>query len=241
MIKVRVFGSGSSGNCYLIDDGYSQLVIEAGIRFRKIEQAMDFNFKRVAGLLISHEHTDHSKYVGGFLGKTKIEVYATRGTLRALEIGNSHCYPLVPMKPATVGSWTVTAFRVEHDAADPVGFLIENAIGERMLYVTDTYLVKYRFKHINYMLVEMNYSEKIAIENQAAGRLNRKVENRVFTSHFEMNNSLAFIKANASSDLKEVTLIHLSDLNSDETLFKRKVQELTGVVVYVAPKNGITE
>ncbi|CAJ1226600.1 MBL fold metallo-hydrolase [Lactiplantibacillus xiangfangensis] len=241
MIKVRVFGSGSSGNCYLVDDGKSQIIIEAGIPYQKVEQAMDFNLRKVAGLLISHEHGDHSKYIHKFWKFTSIEMYATKGTFKALDVAGSRYSALTPMRPRTIGSWTVTAFRVEHDAAEPVGFLLENSSGERLLYVTDTYFVKYRFSHITKMLVEMNYSKDIAMENEQHGDLNHALENRLFTSHFEMNNSLDFIKANDSPALQDVTLIHLSELNSDETLFKRKVQELTGVPVYVAPKNGITE
>ena len=239
MIKVRVFGSGSSGNCYLVDDGKSQLIIEAGIPYQKVQQAMDFNFRKVAGLLISHEHGDHSKYIHKFWKFTSIEMYATRGTFKALKVAGSRYSALTPMRPRTIGSWTVTAFRVQHDAAEPVGFLIENTLGERLLYVTDTYFVKYRFNHITKMLVEMNYSKDIAMQNEQRGDLNHALENRLYTSHFEMDNSLAFIKANMSDQLKDVTLIHLSDLNSDEALFKHKVQEITGVPVYVAPKNSV--
>jgi len=239
VIKVRVFGSGSSGNCYLVDDGKSQLIIEAGVRFDKVEQAMDFNFRKLAGILISHEHGDHSKYISKFWKRTSAEFYATAGTFKALNLHGSRYYRITPKKPTVVGSWIVTAFNVEHDAAEPVGFLLENSSGERMLYVTDTYFVKYRFKNVNKMLVEMNYSKDIAMKNEQNGDLNHSLENRLYTSHFEMNNSLAFIKANTSKELQDVTLIHLSDLNSNEELFKRKVQEITGVPVYVAPKIGV--
>ncbi|VDG23696.1 MBL fold metallo-hydrolase [Lactiplantibacillus mudanjiangensis] len=239
MIKVTVFGSGSSGNCYLVDDGKSQLMIEAGVAYKKVQQAMNFNFRKIAGLLISHEHGDHSKYIHKFWKLTSIEMYATKGTFKALDVKGGRYCAVTPMRPRTVGSWTVTAFRVQHDAAEPVGFLLENYLGERLLYVTDTYFVKYRFSNINKMLVEMNYSRDIAMKNEQNGDLNHSLENRLFTSHFEMNDALDFIKTNISSCLEDVTLIHLSDLNSNEELFKRKVQELTGVPVYVAPKVGV--
>lgn len=56
MIDVRVLASGSSGNCYLIDDGRTKLLLEAGIPFKKIRQELDWKTSELAGVLISHEH-----------------------------------------------------------------------------------------------------------------------------------------------------------------------------------------
>lgn len=238
MIKVKVFGSGSSGNCYLLDDGQSQLIIEAGIAFKHVEVAMDFDFSKVQGMLISHEHSDHSKYIRSFVDHTSFPIYATQGTLKALELTGLNYVALGELVPTKIGDWTVIPFPVRHDAAEPVGFLIKNSMGERLLYVTDTYFVKYRFDHIAYMLVEMNYSYDIAAQNVDDGTLNYSLRNRILTSHFEMKNSLNFIKANLSPELKWIELIHLSDKNSDQQLFKEKAQALTGVPVYVAPKRS---
>lgn len=238
MIKVKVFGSGSSGNSYLLDDGNSQLMIEAGISYKHVEVEMDFDFSKVQGMLISHEHTDHSKYIRSFVEHTSFPIYATQGTFDALELSGMNYVSIEPFTPVKAGSWVVTPFPVKHDAAEPVGFLIQNAAGEKLLYVTDTYFVKYRFKDIEYMLVEMNYSNAIASQNVKDGSLNYSLRNRILTSHFEMKNSLNFIKSNLSPTLKWVVLIHLSDKNSNEDLFKRRTQALTGVPVYVAPKRS---
>lgn len=238
MIKVRVFGSGSSGNCYCLDNGTSQLLLEAGVKFSRVQKMMGFSFKRVDGLLITHEHTDHSKYLKDFEKRTNVYFYTSPGTLVALDKSNYRYHPLEKFKSRKIGDWKVTPFPVEHDAADPVGYLIETNADDRLLYVTDTYYVRYCFKNITQMLVEMNYSLEIANNNQQQGRLMKSLENRIFKSHFEESNSLAFIKANMSPSLQWVELIHLSDANSDEREFKRKVQELTGVPVYVAPRDG---
>lgn len=238
MIKVRVFGSGSSGNCYLLDNGTSQLILEAGVIFKRVQKMMHFDFKSVAGLLITHEHTDHVAYLKAFEERTHIDFYGSPGTLVALNKDSYRYHPIRAMHAVKVGDWWVTPFPVEHDATEPVGYLIETAAGDRLLYVTDTYYVRYHFKDVTQMLVEMNYSLEIAERNVQGGRLMKSLENRIFKSHFEERNSLAFIKANTSPALQWVELIHLSDANSDESEFKRKVQELTGVPVYVAPRDG---
>ena len=39
-----------------------------------------------------------------------------------------------------------------------------------------------------------------------------------------------------NEEIKEVYLMHLSDKNSNEQDFKRKIQEITGAMVVVCPK-----
>ena len=115
-----------------------------------------------------------------------------------------------------------------------MGFIFENASKERLLFVTDTRLLHYKFKNITHMMVEANYSMKILIEKYSHGDLADMLKNRIIRSHFEFENSKSFIKLNSSDKLQVVWLLHLSDSNSDEELFKREVQELTGVPVYIA-------
>lgn len=128
----------------------------------------------------------------------------------------------------------MTGFPVEHDAAEPMGFIFDNGRDERLLYVTDTYYVKYRFSKITHMLVEMNYAEDIAQGRVDRGELDYTLHSRILTSHFEEANALLFIGANLSKYLQEVTLIHLSKDNGDPERFKRKTQQLTRVPVTIA-------
>ena len=220
----------------MINDNRTQLIIEAGVKYQIVQKSMDFNFSNVAGLLISHEHGDHSHYLKQFDKWTSIPIYATQGTLEALNVDGYRYHTIQHMTPIKIGSWTVIPFNVEHDAAEPVGFVIENYEHERLLYVTDTYYVKYKFKHIKYMMVEMNYSLDIARSNVKSGTLNNSLRDRILTSHFEMENSLNFINANKSKELVQILLLHLSDANSNEQLFKRETQAITGVPVHVAEK-----
>lgn len=240
MIDVKVIGSGSSGNCYLLDDGTSQLLIEAGVQFKYVQRAMDFDFTRLEGILISHEHSDHTKYLSQVYNASTAPVIASQGTFESMHLNpNYHEHEIAEsLVPLKVGDWTVIPFAVEHDAAEPLGFMVENKLHERLLYVTDTYYVKWHFSHLSYLMVEMNYDEEIAADRVAVGAGNSHVVERNYTSHFEIKNSLDFIKSNLSPELKWVMLLHLSDSNSDESEFKRRTQQVAGVPVYVAPKTS---
>lgn len=54
---LKVLGSSSTGNCYLLQSSEGEtLIIECGINIREIKKALNFNIRNVAGVLISHEH-----------------------------------------------------------------------------------------------------------------------------------------------------------------------------------------
>lgn len=242
MLKIKSFGSGSSGNGYLIDDGITQLIIEAGVQYKKVQESMRFDFSRVVGCLISHEHRDHCKYVPQFIDSTSIEFFSTMGTFKGLSedrilhlhANDYYRFSFLKYKETTmIGTWYVTPFKTEHDAAEPCGFLIDNTSGDRLVFITDSYYVKYRFPNVTHMMVEANYSKDVIDENMTSG-FDLKRKTRLLESHFDFNQTKEFIKANKSNRLQEVWLLHLSDSNSIEKQFKEETQQLVGVPVYVA-------
>lgn len=62
-MKLKVLGSSSAGNCYVLDNGNEALILEAGVAFAKVKKALGFNLRKVAGCLITHQHNDHAKYI----------------------------------------------------------------------------------------------------------------------------------------------------------------------------------
>lgn len=235
MIDITTFGSGSSGNGYALDDGINQILLEAGISYKNAAPKMNFDFRRVVGMFITHEHGDHVKYLSQYLEKTSFPVFMSHGTAKALHLEPSYrIHLLKSFQTVKVGSWKVTPFSVEHDAAEPFGYVAANEVGNRLLYVTDSYFVPWKFKHISHMLVEMNYAEDIAADNDHQQILNHQLHDRILTSHFEMQNALKFIMENKSPDLQQIVLIHVSETNGDPARFKTVTEQLTGVPVDVA-------
>lgn len=82
-------------------------------------------------------------------------------------------------------------------------------------------------------MIECNYSQRILNENVESGRVPEFLMHRVMQSHFSLENLLVFLKANDLSKVQEIHLLHLSDSNSYEALFKQEVQAATGKLVYV--------
>lgn len=226
--------SSSEGNCYrVIGSDSSQLLIEAGIHIKRIREAMDFRLSSVDACLISHEHNDHAKAVKDLL-KAGVNVYMSEGTRVALGLKHHRIKIIEGGKQFKVGEFIILPFDVQHDANEPLGFLIQDSMGEKLLFATDTYYIRYRFKGLTIVAVECNYSEKILKQNIIDGVVPAVLKGRLERSHFSFENYKDFIRANDMSTVREIWLIHMSGNNSDSELFKREIQAITGKPVYIA-------
>jgi phosphoribosyl 1,2-cyclic phosphodiesterase len=233
-MDIKVLASGSSGNCYLVSDGVTPLLLECGISIRKIRQGLGFGLSTVAACLVSHEHQDHCKAITDVL-RAGVYVYTSPGTIEALDLEHHRLRPVRAKETFKVGTWTVRAFETQHDAQEPLGVLLKsNVTGERLLYATDTYYIRYRFPRLNYIMVECNYAMDILEDNVRRGLVPEVLKKRLLTSHFSLENVKEFLKANDLSKVQEIWLLHLSDGNSDEERFKQEVMQLTGKPIYIA-------
>lgn len=231
-MDIQVFGSGSKGNCYRIG-GSPPLLIEAGLSFKTIQQKLNFQVSSLGGVLITHEHGDHAKSVKDFM-KAGIDCYMTAGTAEALGISGHRIKIIQAKKQFQIGTRTILPFDTQHDSAEPVGFLLADLAGDKLLYATDTYYIKYKFKGLTSLMIECNYSYKLLNYNVDSGVLDSGMRNRLIQSHMSLEQCKEFLKANDLSEIKEIYLIHLSDGNSNEDQFKREIQQLTGKPTYIA-------
>lgn len=227
-MNIKCIGSGSKGNAYLVNDGYTTLLIECGVPFKKIQLASKFKTNDIAACLVTHEHKDHCLCVKEML-KRGIETVATSGTWKELNIDPLHTPYATMIKSKVVmmtyGTFNVMAFDTEHDAAEPCGYLIHsNATNEKLLYLTDSYYCKYKFNDLTDIMIECNYDDESLINSND----NIALRKRVLRSHMSLKNCIEFLKSNDLSRVDCIHLIHLSDRNSDEERMKRKVAEATG-------------
>ena len=88
-MQLKILGSSSKGNCYLLDNGKEALAIECGISFKEVQKAVNFDVSRIKGAIVSHEHGDHAKHVENFI-QAHIPVYMSTGTLHAMKFKNPY-------------------------------------------------------------------------------------------------------------------------------------------------------
>ncbi|WP_153732736.1 MBL fold metallo-hydrolase [Sporosarcina obsidiansis] len=232
MIEINTLATGSTGNCYWVSDGSTSLLLECGISFKAIQKALNFRTSDIEGVLVTHEHKDHCKAVQEVADRG-LDIYMSPGTKEALGIQHHRIRAVENKKQFQLGTWTILPFDTEHDTAEPFGFLLASQSGGKLLFLTDTYYCRYKFKGITHLMIECNYSYKILSENVNSGRTPGFLKKRVMKSHFSLENVLEFLKANDLSKVQEIHLLHLSDSNSNEQEFKQAVQAATGKLVYV--------
>lgn len=235
-MKLKILGSGSSGNCYILENDTTALIIECGVPMKEIKQALDFNLHKVAGVLVSHEHKDHCKAVEDIVA-AGLNVYCSLGTHEAMKFNSHRINYLSTTRECSIGPWKIKSFDVKHDAKEPFGFLIYHKDCGTVLFITDSYYVPHTFSNLNNIIVEANYCSDIVKDRMESGALHGMVRDRVIESHMNINTCKDLLKANDLTAVNNIVLIHLSDGNSNAADFKKQVEELTGKTVYIAEKN----
>ncbi len=230
MINITAYASSSHGNLYRVTDGAgSSLLLECGIPIKQIRQTLNHKLNEISACLLSHEHMDHAKAAKDIM-KAGIDLYCSNGTAGALELTGHRMKIIQALKQITIGPWTVLPFDTEHDAHEPLGFLIQNGT-DKILFATDTFYVRYRFKGLTHIMIECNYSKRTLREDIPFAQ-----RNRLLRSHMSLETLLKFLEANDLSAVREIHLLHLSNDNSDEALFKDMVQGATGIPVYIGER-----
>ncbi|MDI6452658.1 MBL fold metallo-hydrolase [Peloplasma aerotolerans] len=144
-MEIFVLASGSKGNMTYLKVGDIKLFIDAGISYKKIKDKMTVyqeNMYDVKSLLITHEHHDHTNGLKMLLKQSFIEdVYLTKGTYDALSVDvvclfqNTHI--ITVDIPFSISDILVTPFMLSHDAAEPVGFVVQHD-DKKVVVLTDS-------------------------------------------------------------------------------------------------------
>ncbi|MBI9060158.1 MAG: hypothetical protein JEZ01_20490 [Labilibaculum sp.] len=232
-LNLKILGSSSKGNCYILKTSKETLILECGLNYKEIQKGLNFELSNIVGCLVSHEHKDHSKSIKE-LTQNSIKVYSGAGTFNRLGIENHNVNPVKALEQFQIGDFIILPFDVQHDAAEPLGFLIQHPEFGKLLFATDTYYIKYQFDGLNHILVECNYSEKIIDRLLEEGKILETVYNRLKRSHLSLEKLKVFLNSNNLSDVYGIILLHLSDMNSDSNLFKEDIEKLTGIPVTIA-------
>lgn len=140
--------SSSSGNCTYIGDPHSGILIDCGVSAKRTDAALaalGVDVSTIRGIFITHEHTDHVSGVRVFASRHHIPVYASAGTLSAMEhmdlLNGKYTVDQIDAQGMESGGMFVRPYALSHDARQPFGYTIETADGRRIAVATDTGVV----------------------------------------------------------------------------------------------------
>lgn len=234
-MKLKVLGSSSNGNCYILDNGKEALIIEAGVKLGEVRKALEFKTLRIVGCIVTHEHADHAKYVENYL-KAYILTYMSEGTASALKLEIPTT--LFEKEQIMLGGFSITPYRVVHNAEEPFCYIIQHDEIGTMLFATDCRDIPYYFKGLTNIMMECNHSLKIIHENITNGTISEELAIKSARNHMSYGGCCKYLAETDLSVMNNIVLIHLSDANSNANEFQEGIKNLTGKNVFVA-ENGM--
>lgn len=232
-MTLHVLGSSSAGNGYILDAEDGALVIEAGMPLHEVLRMTGYRLPHIKGCVVSHEHRDHARYAGEYMGMG-VRVLALPSVLAsACTWSNIFGTAAAPKHAYMIGAYKIIALPVAHDVPC-LAFVIDHGEMGRLAFVTDTMMLEYKLSRVNHLLVEANYCDEILDRNISRGAVAAAERSRLTHSHMELKTAVGVAKANMWKGLSEIVLIHLSPRNSDAETFRGEMEKATGIPTYVA-------
>ena len=225
-MEIKPISSSSKGNAYLLSDSQTTVLIECGISLKELKRRTNFVVPGdIDACLCTHFHNDHSKSLKDILN-AGVNCYALKEVFEAKGINNHHRAKCIEdEKTFNIGTLNIMPLKMYHDVSC-VGFLILSSYtNEKLLFATDTYMIKYAINGLDYIMIEANYDVESVGDNAQRKRL--------IKSHMGIETTINYLKSIDISRLKRIYLMHLSSRHSNEEDFKRRIQAATGKQIVV--------
>jgi phosphoribosyl 1,2-cyclic phosphodiesterase len=223
MIKFCNLYSGSSGNSHFISDDSTKILIDAGLSGIKIEKALkniQENPSEIDAIILSHEHSDHSRGIGVLSRRYDIPVYANNATINKIDnllynIPEENIKTFYTNEPFEINDFTILPFPVPHDAEEPVGFNIirdykKITIATDIGHVSDELIHYLEKSHL--ILIESNHD----LEMLRVGRYPWYLKQRIMSDIGHLSNDMSgkLITKLVKTGCERFILGHLSKENN---------------------------
>lgn len=216
--------SSSKGNCHIVYSDSEILLVDMGITLKDLEEKfarLKLNMDNIIGVVISHEHSDHTKGILSLVRKYNVPIYCHYDTadkvIEKCKI-SSLCVTRFQEIKFSVGSFTVEPFRVSHDVCC-VGFNIYEKLN-KISIVTDlgytTNEIVEKLYDSRLVVLEANHDEKMVLAGSYHPALKQRVLGKC--GHLSNINSAKVIASLAQHGVRQVLLAHLSEENNTPTL-----------------------
>lgn len=222
-MQVKCIGTGSNGNCYLVNLGSGWVILDFGCLPQKVYELVNANDIELG--FLSHEHSDHNKFISRFKGFPIV-----RGNLIKdfTKISNFEQFR---------GVYSIWCFPLKHGNVNNAGLILKCHISkETLLYATDFTVCRYSLRDWKptIVMVECNYLKaNVLNDNNDFGR---KIEN--IDRHLDLEGCIKFLNTLDLSECKEILLLHQSSLYGDEVTFASVIEEKFKIKTGVCQRYG---
>ncbi len=232
-MQFSVLGSGSRGNCVLVEAGDTSILIDAGFSGKETQKRLlrlGKTLEDLDAIFVTHEHNDHINGVGVLSRRCHLPVFANNATLVGGEKKIGKLFEVCEFETGEkifFKDMEIKSFRISHDTNDPVGYVVSNS--EKSIgYCTDTgkvsHLIEQRLKGCNGLILEFNH-DLAMLQN---GPYPLPLQQRVRSSYGHLSNpdAAVFLQQILHEELKHVVLAHLSDTNNLPELAMQEARKI---------------
>ena len=232
-MKFASLGSGSKGNATIIDTEHGCLMIDCGFSIKETARRLERVGKSpqdISAILVTHEHSDHWKGVLPFASKFSIDVYATAGCYRAVNVspGTSKLLKVIcSHSEFMINNVHVLPIPVPHDANEPVQYIFSYD-QYRLGILTDVgnitpYIVE-QYNNCSGLLVEANHD----IELLQAGAYPKFLKDRVAGQWGHLNNhqTASLLSAIDQQSIQKLVIGHISESNNNSARVKQAIEDV---------------
>jgi phosphoribosyl 1,2-cyclic phosphodiesterase len=228
-IGITALGSGSNGNAFVIHSPDGAILVDAGFSRKEILRRMDETGvipETICGVLITHEHDDHVRGCRLLCSELRIPAivsYRTADYLRKLNKLPDKVMEFSPGSNFVFAGFNISPFAVQHDAVEPVGFLIRKC-GRAIALATDlgiiNTLAQQRLFDCDILVLESNYDRDMLYQSERQLYLKRRIMGR--NGHLDNNDACSKLPELLSPRTAALFLVHVSsECNSYELVEQR--------------------
>ena len=222
MARVCSLFSGSKGNSTYVACGGGGILVDAGVSARALDFALmqrEIDPKTIRAILITHEHGDHISGVRVFASRHGIPVYASQGTLEAME--EMGCLDKVQAHvlddcAAEMGGMQVHSFPISHDCRQPTGYVITLPDERKVAVCTDLGYVSHQVREAlsgcDLIVMESNHDVRMLQNGPYPYPLKRRILGS--SGHLSNEHCAQALAEFVKQGTTRIILAHLSDENN---------------------------
>ena len=226
MLKLYPLFSGSSGNMYLVESHNAKVLVDIGVSYKSLTSSLEtlgINISDIDALVITHEHSDHTKGLSTFINKNSTPMFMTQGTYDYLlnkidgKLRNKPNVTYIhPEDTFSIKDIDITPFKTSHDAVEPVGYTLRSEDSILTIATDLGYVSENVYKHLlnsSFSVIESNYDRNLLLYGSYPYPLQCRIQSDI--GHLSNDDTSDTILSLAKQGKRNFLLGHISKNNNE--------------------------